>query len=129
MPALLSGESLLVDTLVTSQTGALAHTVNFVPAPGVDRFIGDLVWMISDAAGSGPRLTGVNVDVFDANGTLVASDTFVGTLAGFAHSTLSGTLGVGIHRIVVTGTAVRDASMGISLSMVDNEGLFASGFE
>jgi len=29
----------------------------------------------------------------------------------------------------VTGTSVRDASIGISLSLVDDDGLFANGFE
>ncbi len=125
----LHGETLLVDTLVTTQTGLLAHTVNFTPSAGTDRFTGELVWMTSDAVGIGPRLVGVNVDVVDANGVLAASDTFSGTLPGFAHSTLSGTLGTGVHRILVTGTGVRDAAMGISLSVIDNEGLFASGFE
>lgn len=128
-PTLQSRDTLLIDTLVTTDAGALAHTVNFTPAAGIDRFTGDLVWMVSDAIGSSPRLIGVNVDVLDANGTLVASDTFTSTLSGFAHSTLSGTLGAGVHRIVVTGTAVRDASMGISLSVVDDDGLFANGFE
>lgn len=129
VPTLASRDTLLIDTLVTAQTGPLAHTVNFTPAAGIDRFIGDLVWMSSDALGSSPRLVGVNVDVLDANGTLVASDTFSGTLVGFAHSTLIGTLGTGVHRIVVSGTAVRDASMGISLSVLDDDGLFANGFE
>ncbi len=126
---LLPGETLLVDTLVTTQIGPLAHSVNFTPAAGTDRFIGELVWIISDAIGSGPRLTGVNVDVVDANGMLAASDAFSGALSGFAHSTLSGTLGAGVHRIVVTGSGVRDSALGISLSVIDNEGLFASGFE
>lgn len=126
---LLPGETLLVDTLVTTQIGPLAHTVNFTPSAGTDRFTGELVWITSDAVGSGPRLVGVNVDVIDANGMLAASDTFSGFLSGFAHSTLSGTLGSGVHQIVVTGSGVRDAAMAISLSVIDNEGLFASGFE
>ncbi len=125
----LPGETLLVDTLVTTQTGPLAHTVNFTPAAGIDRFAGDLVWMTAPAIGTGPRLTGVNVDVIDANGMLVASDAFSGTQSGFAHSTLTGTLGAGVHRIVMTGTGVRDAALGLSLSLIDDEGLFASGFE
>jgi hypothetical protein len=125
----LPGETLLVDTLVTTQTGALAHTVNFTPAAGADRFSGDLVWMVAPAAGTGPRLIGVNVDVVDANGVLVASDAFSGIQAGFAHSTLTGTFGAGAHRIVVTGTGDRDAALSLSLSAIDDEGLFASGFE
>lgn len=127
--SLLSREPLLVDTLVTTQVGPVAHTVNFTPAAGSDRFVGDLVWMLSDAAGFGPRLLGVNVDVFDANNVLVASDTFGGTLAGLSHSTLAGTLGAGAHRLVVTGTGARDAAMAISLAVIDDAGLFASEFE
>ena len=65
----------------------------------------------------------------DAGGTLIASDTFTGTLAGFAHSTLNTPIGPGAHRIVVTGTGTRDASMGIALSVVDDDGIFTSSFE
>jgi hypothetical protein len=126
---LLHGETLLVDTLVTTQVGPLAHSVNFTPSAGIDRFSGELVWMISDAIGTGPRLVGVNVDVVDANGVIVASDAFVGTTTGFAHSTLTGALGAGVHRILVTGTGARDAAMGLSLSVIDDEGVFANGFE
>mgnify|MGYP006385055501 FL=1 len=126
---LISRETLLVDTLVTSQTGPLAHTVTFTPTAGIDRVAADLVWMTSEATGAGPRLIGVNVDLLDAGGTLIASDTFSGTLAGFAHSTLNTPIGPGAHRIVVTGTGSRDASMGIALSVVDDDGIFAGGFE
>lgn len=126
---LISRETLLVDTLVTSQTGALAHTVTFTPTAGIDRVAADLVWMTSEATGAGPRLIGLNVDLLDAGGTLIASDTFSGTLAGFAHSTLNTPIGSGAHRIVVTGTGSRDASMGIALSVVDDDGIFTSSFE
>lgn len=122
-------ETLLVDTLVTAQVGAIAHEVTFTPAAGIDRFSGDVVWMISEAVGIGPRLIGVNVDVFDTEGVLVASDTFAGTLAGFAHSTLTGAVGSGAHRIVVSGNGVRDSSLGLSLSAIDDDVVFANGFE
>jgi hypothetical protein len=122
-------DTLLVDTLVTAQVGTLAQGVSFTPAPGIDRFHGEIVWMISEAAGTGPRLLGVNVDVFDAEGVLVASDAFAGTLAGFAYTTLAGTLGSGVHRIVVGGSAVRDASLGLSLSVIDDDVVFSDGFE
>lgn len=129
VPALLSRDTLLIDTLVTTQTGAIVQTINFTPAAGIDRFTGELVWMTSDASGTSPRLIGVNVDVLDANGTLVASDTFSGTLSGFAHATLTGTVGVGVHHVIVSGTAERDASIDISLSVLDDDGLYANGFE
>jgi hypothetical protein len=49
---------------------------------------------------------------------LVASDSFVGTLGGFATSTLLGNLAPGDYTLVATGTAVRDASLNVSLSFV-----------
>lgn len=128
LPTLIAGETLLVDTLVTSQTGALAHSVTFTPAPGIDRVVGSATWMISSAVSAAPRLVGLNVDVVDALGAIVVSDAIGGTLSGFAHSTLNGTIGPGAHRIVVTGNGVRDSSLSLSLSLVD-EVIFAGGFE
>jgi hypothetical protein len=125
----LHNETLLVDTLVTTQVGPLAQTVNFTPSPGIDRFTGEVVWMLSDAIGTGPRLGAVNVDVVDADGVLVASDDFSGTTTGFGHSTLTGFVGAGTHRILVTGDGARDAALGLSLSLIDDEGVFANGFE
>jgi len=126
---LISRDTVLVDTLVTSQAGPLAHTITFTPTAGIDRVVADLAWMVTEAAASGPRLIGVNVDLVDATGALIASDTFSGTLAGFAHSTLNTPIGAGAHRIVVSGTGARDASMGIALSVVDDDGIFAGSFE
>lgn len=126
---LIPGDTLLVDTLVTSQTGPLSNTVTFTLAPGIDRVVTDLQWMVSEATGSGPRLIGVNVDLVDAAGMLIASDTFSGTQSWFAHSTLNTPIGPGLHRLVVTGTGARDASLGIAMSVVDDDGILANGFE
>ena len=62
-PTLQLRATLLIDTLVTTHSGLLVHTVEFTPAAGIDRFTGDLVWMTSDAVGASPRLTGVNGNV------------------------------------------------------------------
>ena len=116
---LLAGDNLFLDTLVVNgETGALAQRVKFTVGAGVGSFTGNAAWEVSAAAGSGPRLVGVNIDIFDANNQLVASDSFAGTLGGFATSTLLGDLAPGEYTLVATGTAVRDASLNVSLSFV-----------
>jgi hypothetical protein len=117
--ALLAGDTLFLDTLVVNgETGALDQRVKFTIGAGVGGFTGNAAWEISTAAGTGPRLTGVNIDILDSNNLLVASDSFAGTLGGFATSTLLGNLAAGDYTLVATGTAVRDASLNVSLSFV-----------
>ncbi len=113
------GDNLRLDTLVTTETGALLQTINFKVGPGVGSFEGEAAWEISTANGTGPRLIGVNIDLFDAANNLIASDTFAGVLAGFAHSTLGGALGPGSYKLVATGTGVRDSSLDVTLSFIN----------
>ena len=54
----------------------------------------------------------------DAANALVTSDTFAGTLGGWAVSTFAGAIAPGNYRLVATGTAVRDASLDRTLSFV-----------
>ncbi len=110
------GDVLIVDTLVTSGPGPLSQSVTFITAGAVGSFSGEAVWEISTATSTLPRLTGVNIDIFDASNALVNSDTFIGTLGGFAHSTLGSALPPGTYHMVATGTAVRDAVLDISLT-------------
>ena len=113
----LAGDTLRLDTLVTTQVGTLLQTVTFTVGAGVGSFSGQGAWEISTAAGPGPRLVGVNLDVFDATNTLVASDSFAGTLAGFALSSFVSTpIGPGTYRLVASGTGVRDSSLDVTLS-------------
>jgi hypothetical protein len=58
------------------------------------------------------RIVGVNVDLLDASDTVVKTDTFEGTLAGVAHSTLTidGLTPGAIYRLVFTGTLVSAGS-------------------
>lgn len=113
----LSGDVLLLDTLVTGQTGALLQTITFTLGAGVGALGGQAVWEIDTAAGTGPRLLGVNIDIFNnATNALVASDSFAGTLGGFAVSTFSGAIGPGTYRMVVTGTGVRDSVLDATLT-------------
>lgn len=111
------GDNLLVDTLVTGATGALNQSVTFVVGPGVASLTGSATWEITPSSGHGPRLTGVNIDIFDASNTLVASDVFQGLLADFATSSIAlGSLAPGSYRLVATGNGVRDSSLDISLT-------------
>ncbi|MBC7940568.1 MAG: PEP-CTERM sorting domain-containing protein [Chitinophagaceae bacterium] len=114
----LTGDSLLIDTLVTTETGALMQSVTFTLGAGVTSFTGGAVWQVTTAAGPGPRLTGVNIDIFNAANAIVASDTFTGTLGGFAISSFDSAITPGVYRLVATGTGVRDSVMDISLSFV-----------
>lgn len=111
------GDTLLLDTLVTSETGALTQLVTFSVGANVVSAVGSAVWAISTATGPGPRLIGVNIDVLDSSNSLVFSDTFTGpNVAGFAHSVLAGSIGPGTYTLKVTGTGVRDSSLDVSLS-------------
>ena len=100
----------------TSQAGALLQTVSFTLGAGVGSLGGQASWEIDSASGTGPRLIGVNIDVFDAFNLLVASDSGVVTSNGFATSTFANTvLGPGLYRMVATGTGVRDSSLDVTL--------------
>ena len=111
-----AGDNLRLDTLVTSGPGSFSQAVTFTLGPSISAFVGSAAWEISTATGTGPRLIGVNIDIFNSANTLVASDSFAGTLAGFALSTFDGLIGPGTYKLVATGTAVRDASLDVSLS-------------
>jgi len=118
------GDNLVMNTLVSPATGALSQTINFSVASGVSGFGGDAVWQISTATGTGPRLTGVNIDIFNSANAIVASDTFAGTLGGFAVSSLSSAITPGTYRLVATGTGVRDSVLDVSLSFVPEPGTY-----
>lgn len=114
----LAADVLQLDTLVTTQTGALLQTITFSVGAGVSSLAGQAVWEIDTATGSGPRLIGVNIDIFNASNALVTSDSFVGTLGGFAVSTFASAIGPGTYRMVATGTGVRDSVLDATLSFV-----------
>ena len=118
-PALNAGDTLFVDTLVRTETGALQQSVNFTLGAGVTSLVGQSAWMVTTAAGPGPRLIGFNVDLFNANtNTLIASDTFAGVQAGFAHSSFLSDIGPGSYRLVATGTGVRDSFFDLALGFL-----------
>lgn len=112
------GDSLIVDTLVTTETGALSQSVTFTLGAAIGGLTGNAVWEVNPAASTGPRLVGVNIDIFNSANTLVASDAIAGVLGNFAISNFSSAIGPGTYRMVATGTGVRDSNMDISLSFV-----------
>lgn len=109
------GDVLRLNTYST-QVGALLQTATFSVGAGVGSLSGQASWEIDTATGTGPRLIGVNIDVFDTGNALVVSDTGVVTANGFATSTFAATaLGPGTYRLVATGTGVRDSSLDATL--------------
>ena len=119
------GDTLLMDTTVTQETGALSQSITFTLGGDVTSLTGLASWQISTAAGPGPRLVGVNIDILDAGNNVVLSDTFAGVLGGFAMSSLNGAITAGTYRLVATGTAVRDTVFNISVSAVPEPGAYS----
>ncbi len=113
---LVADDTLFVDTF-TTERGALRQVTTFTVGADVQTFTGNAAWLVTTAAGAGPRLVGVNIDLFDAGNQLIHSDSFAGLLAGFAHSTFSGALLPGTYTLVATGNGVRDSSLDISLTL------------
>ncbi len=109
------GDVLRLNTYST-QVGALLQSITFSVGAGVGSLSGQASWEIDTATGTGPRLIGVNIDVFDSFNSLVVSDSGVVTGNGFATSTFLPTaIGPGTYRLVATGTGVRDSSLDATL--------------
>jgi hypothetical protein len=115
-------DSLLLDTLVTTEVGALLQEITFTIGSSVSGVEGVAAWQVNAEAGAGPRLVDVNIDIYDSNDVLVLSDDFEGVLGGFAHSSLEGALDPGTYRLVATGNAVRDAVLDVSLTFAPEPG-------
>ncbi len=111
-----AGDNLVLDTLVTSEVGALLQSITFTVGAGVNALTGFAAWQISTATGTGPRLIGVNIDLFDATDTLVDQRRLrrhVGRVCCIPPSTAA--IGPGTYKLVATGTGVRDSSLDLSL--------------
>lgn len=114
----LFGDTLILDTLVTMEAGALTQIITFTVGAGVTALIGQAAWEISTAAGPGPRLVSVNIDIFNAGNNLVTSDTNVVVANRFATSSFASAIGPGTYTLKATGNAVRDASLDVAISFV-----------
>jgi hypothetical protein len=113
-----AGDTVFLDSLVTGQTGALSQSVTFTLDSTVTGLTGQASWVVSTAGGPGPRLVGVNVDLFDVNNTLVSTDTNVTVTNRVASSNLSGAIGSGSYTLVATGVGLRDTAFNVALSFI-----------
>ena len=73
-------------------------------------------WVVGEADAKF-RLVGVNVDLLNASGTVIASDTFDGLVAGTALSTLlaEGLIPGTLYQLKITGTAVGRGSYSMDI--------------
>lgn len=117
------GDTLFLDTLVPDTTGALSQSLTFTFASGVTGFTGAAAWEVAPLPG--PRLVGVNIDIFDSSNNLVASDSFDGVLGSFAISSLFGNVGAGTYTLVATGNSLSTASLDVSITAVPEPETYA----
>jgi hypothetical protein len=110
------GDTLIMDTVVTTETGALSQSITFTLDSSVASVEGFAAWEVTSSSSLGPRLVGVNIDIFDSGNNLIITDTFAGVLASFAHSTITSAIGPGTYTVVVTGTGERDSVFDLSLT-------------
>lgn len=109
------GVGLLVSGVFKTAPGAaVTNTVRFKAGAPIIAIYASWILM---TASSPIRLVGVNIDLVDENGAVVASDTFAGTLAGSALSTLEyANLTPGAtYRLVLSGSL--SAAGGYSLAI------------
>ena len=90
------------------------NLVKFRPGEGTLRV--NASWVVGEADAKF-RLVGVNIDLLNAGGTVVASDTFQGVTAGTALSTLlaEGLVPGTIYQLRLTGTAVGRGSFSMAI--------------
>lgn len=113
-----AGDTLRLNTFVSDEVGALNQSITFTVAAGVGSILGRAAWEISTAAGPGPRLIGVNIDVLNAANALVTSDTSVALANGFATSLLGADIGPGTYTVKAIGTGIRESSLDMSLNFI-----------
>lgn len=100
-----------VEGIVEGGSGSLKNSISTVVTSGV--LSGAMEWLTK-----GPMsIRAVNLDLFNSEGSLIASDLFQGVIAGQAFSTfsVSGLLS-GTYSLVLTGIASEGARYHIDLS-------------
>lgn len=105
------GDELQIDGILT-ESGSISDDVNLTVTSST--LSAGIAWLVAP----GPlRTTGVNVDLFDANDVLVASDAFVGVTDGQAFSQFSvGSLVPGNYMLRFTGNALDGGRYRINLT-------------
>jgi hypothetical protein len=96
----------------------LLQTITFTAGSGVVGFTSEAAWGVTSSAGTGQRLVGVNIDLFDSSNALLYSDSFESLQDSWAVSSFFGSLNPGTYTLRATGTAVRDASLNMSLTLL-----------
>jgi hypothetical protein len=93
---------------------AVTNVIRFRPGEGALRV--NTSWVVGEADAKF-RLVGVNVDLLDASGTVVASDEFQGLVAGTALSTLltDGLIPGTLYQLRLTGSAVGRGSYSMAI--------------
>lgn len=82
------GDSLAITGLLANGAGSVLNSTFFTAGPTADRIELDATWHVG-VAGDALRMVGFDLELLDAGSNVLTSDTFVGLLGGFAHSTLS----------------------------------------
>jgi len=102
---LVNGDNLAITGLLDSGAGDVSNSILFTAGPNADRIDLDATWHVG-AAGDALRMVGFNLDLLDASHNVVASDSFLGLLGGFAHSNLSfsGLVDGDLYELRVTAT-------------------------
>ena len=105
-------DSLLVIGRIGKGPGAVANTASF--QAHTNTLSVTAAWVV----GTDFRLVGVNIDLVDNRGDIVASDNFTGLLSGFATSTFTASgLKVGQpYKLVLKGTAEGIAAYQITVT-------------
>jgi hypothetical protein len=93
---------------------AVSNVLKFRPGETALRV--NTSWVVGEADAKF-RLVGVNVDLLNASGTVIASDTFEGLVAGTALSTLlaEGLIPGTLYQLKLTGTAVGRGSYSMDI--------------
>lgn len=106
------GDRLVLDSFAAGQRGWLDQSVTFTLDTALQAS-GQASWSVVPR---GSRLYRVDIDVLDADGQVVLSDSFAGRAAGVANSVLAGALGPGTYTLRATGWGGRDASLDLTMA-------------
>ncbi|MBK1713132.1 PEP-CTERM sorting domain-containing protein [Rubrivivax gelatinosus] len=106
------GDALVLDSFAAGQRGRFDQSITFTLASAAYA-TGEASWNV---VRGGSRLLGVDIDLLDADGNVVFSDSFAGRAAGVRTSLLAGALGPGTYTLHATGRGARDASLDLSLA-------------
>jgi hypothetical protein len=113
------GDVLIIDSLVTDETGSLMQQITFTVGPGVNQLRGQAVFTIGPVAGPGPQLVAPNFEIFNEANVLVVTDQIVGLMGSYQITNIPfTTIGAGAYRAVFTGAAIRETQFDATLTFL-----------